>query len=151
MYQLDIVCAQHETQLRPPDLGKDEGRKGQVVGVHVLFRLERAVGRLRVRALHEPDRRFEWQEPDDVCGCAMKVRLKTDACAGVIPAQPRVEVDRPIGVAATLHIDPQEALYARCGRRQPLKVRVGGPGVEVQPELRGLYRDLEVNAGRGRL
>ncbi len=129
------------------DVGQDEGAKGQVVGIDVTFGRECAVSGLCIRALDEPDRGLEGEEPEDIGRGPIQVRLQAHADAWMPSVKPVVKLERPVGVGAPLHVDPQETLDAAGRLRKPVQIRKSGLRIDVQAELGRLDRDLGLDPG----
>src|ERR1700682_3833640 len=64
----------------------------------------------------------------------------------MLGVQAPVEVECGLRVGASLHVDPEEALGCCRGSRQPLEVVVGRLRIDVESQLRGLDRNLRVEA-----
>ena len=137
----------HESQAAAFDLGQHQRTQRKVVLVDLSPGGESDVGRLRVCALHQPDRRLERHQARDVADGPMQVRLQRQADVGVLRAEGLVEVDGALGVGAALHVDPQKALRIGGRARKPPQVRVGGFRVDVETQLGGLDRHLGLDPG----
>ena len=125
---------------------EERDRQRDEVRVDVLLLLVGDGGRLGVGALDEADLRVEREQPLDVGRRSMEVRLEAQPGVRVGLLEALVERDRPLGVVAALHVDPQCPALGAGLVREPAGVGERAFDIEVVAELRELDADLAVDA-----
>ena len=121
-----------------------------VRGVHVALLRVGDLRGLEVRALHDAQVGGERQQPVEVVGSAVEVRLQ-DRADVLVARSPQALVDpeRRVDELGLLHVDAHEEIATRGVRDEALDVRMRGLLVEGEPEVRQLQREVGAEALAG--
>src|SRR5258707_7946493 len=139
-----VVRPEHVAGGRSRGRGLEQAlREREVARVHIRLARERAIGRLVVRALDQPDAGPGGPQRLEVGRGAAQVGLEAHAHPAVPRAGAADETQGGLRVRGLLHVDPDEVARRLCAGHQREQARGAALLVEVEPELRRLHRDLD--------